>query len=140
MSPVIERLAELRSHLDHLAKLAPRVPGAEALRTDMSLRNDVLFSLFMASQLVIDIAAELSARSGRRFADYTGAIRNLELDRRFPAELVRRLEKIPGFRNVIVHEYVVLDLDLAVTALHDLEVLEKFVSLVAIAEAAPLAE
>jgi hypothetical protein len=68
MSPVIERLAELRSHLDHLAKLAPRVPGAEALRTDMSLRNDVLFSLFMASQLVIDIAAELSARSGRRFA------------------------------------------------------------------------
>jgi len=140
MSPVIERLAELRSHLDHLAKLVPRVPGAEALRTDMSLRNDVLFSLFMASQLVIDIAAELSARSGRRFADYTGAIRNLELDRRFPAELVRRLEKIPDFRNVIVHEYVVLDLDLAVTALHDLEVLEKFVSLVAIAEAAPLAE
>jgi uncharacterized protein YutE (UPF0331/DUF86 family) len=140
MSPVIERLAELRSHLDHLASLAPRVPDAEALRTDMSLRNDVLFSLFMASQLVIDIAAELSARSGRRFADYTEAIRNLALDPRFPVELVRRLATIPGFRNVIVHEYIVLDLDLTVAALHDLEALERFVSLVATAEAARLAE
>ena len=102
MSPLADRLAELRLHLDHLRELAPRVASAAELRGDMSLRNDVLFSLFMAAQLVIDVAAELSSRSGRRFGDYTEAIRNLELDRRFPPELVARLSGLPGFRNVLV--------------------------------------
>lgn len=35
------------------------------------LHNDALFSLLMVSQLVIDIAGELSARRGDRFEDYT---------------------------------------------------------------------
>ncbi len=83
---------------------------------------------------LVDRLAELSARAGRRFADYTGAIRNLALDPRFPPDLVRTLERIPGFRNVLVHEYVVLELDRAVAALNDLEPLERFLSIVAEAE------
>jgi hypothetical protein len=42
---VIERLAQLRWHLDHLRRLRPCVPDATALRSDLSLHNDVLFSL-----------------------------------------------------------------------------------------------
>ena len=119
MSPVVERLAELHRHLEHLRALRPRV-SREALARDLSLHNDVLFSLFTLCQLVIDIAGELAARRGDRFEDYTEAVRTLARDGRFPPPLVARLEVLPGFRNVLVHEYVGLDMRRVVEALNDL--------------------
>lgn len=85
----------------------------------------------MTSQLVIDIAGELSARSGQRFETYTEAIRNLAKDQRFTAETVRVLERLPGFRNVLVHEYVSLDMDRVIEALDDLDPVETFIATVA---------
>ena len=134
MSPVVERLAELRRHLDHLRALRPRV-SREALARDLSLHNDVLFSLFTLCQLVIDIAGELAARRGDRFEDYTDAIRQLERDSRFPAGVVRELERLPGFRNILIHEYVALDLDRAVAALDRLDPIEQFLAIVTEIEA-----
>ena len=43
MSYLVERLAELRRHLDHLRTLRSRVIGPESLERDLSLHNDVLF-------------------------------------------------------------------------------------------------
>ena len=82
MTYLVERLAELRRHLQHLEEIAPRVTDRAALERDLSLHNDVLFSLLMVAQLVIDIAGELSARRGDRFEDYTEAVRNLARDAR----------------------------------------------------------
>ena len=76
MTFLVERLSELRKHLDHLEELRPRI-SATAMRRDLSLHNDVLFSLLTVCQLVIDIASELSARQGLAFDDYTQAVRNL---------------------------------------------------------------
>ena len=111
MTFLVERLAELHCHLDHLHDLRPRVTGLESLQRDLSLRNDVLFSLLMICQLVIDIAGELAARRGDRFDDYTQAVRTLGSDRRFPERLVGRLERVPGFRNFIVHGCLAPDLE-----------------------------
>jgi uncharacterized protein YutE (UPF0331/DUF86 family) len=130
MTFLVERLAELRRHLDHLRSLRPRVAGAKALEQDLSLHNDVLFSLFTVSQLLIDIAGELSARRGYRFEDYTEAVRSLARDPRFPSALVEQLEPIPGFRNVVVREYVGLDMERVVEALDNLEPLERFAEIV----------
>jgi uncharacterized protein YutE (UPF0331/DUF86 family) len=130
MTFLVERLTDLRRHLDHLERLAPRVPDRAALDADLSLHNDILFSLLMAAQLVIDIASEIAARQGRRFEDYAGAIRALGEDRRFPPDLVRSLERLPGFRNILVHEYVSPDLDRAVAALRELEPVRRFLSIV----------
>jgi len=127
---LVERLVELRRHLDHLEVLRPRVVDAAVLRRDLSLHNDVLFSLFTVCQLVIDIAGELAARRGHRFEDYTEAIRSLAGDPRFPAALVRELEPLPGFRNVLVHEYVALDLERVVDALSKLEPVRQFLEIV----------
>jgi len=129
MTFLVERLAELRRHLDHLRALRPRVPGREALEQDLSLHNDVLFSLLTVCQRMIDVAGELSARRGERFEDYAGAIRSLSRDARFPPDLVRSLERLPGFRNVLVHEYVALDLQRAVEALDELDPIERFVEI-----------
>jgi uncharacterized protein YutE (UPF0331/DUF86 family) len=130
MTYLVERLAELRRHLDHLRTLRPRVTGREVLERDLSLHNDVLFSLLTLCQLVIDMAGELSARRGDRFEDYTEAVRNLARDQRFPADLVQALERLPGFRNVLIHEYVALDMERVVEALDALEPVERFMTIV----------
>lgn len=130
MSYLVERLSELRRHLDHLREIRPRVTGREALERDLSLHNDVLFSLLTVCQLVIDLAGDLAARRGDRFEDYTEAVRSLGRDARFTPELVRKLERLPGFRNVVIHEYVALDLDRVVDALDDLAPVEQFLEIV----------
>lgn len=131
MTYLVERLAELRRYLEHARKLRPSVPDSAVLERDLSLHNDVLFTLLTICQLVIDVAGELSARRGDRFEDYTHAIRNLARDSRFPPELVSELERLPGFRNVIMHEYVELDLDRVVSALDELEPIDRLIEIVA---------
>jgi len=136
MTFLVERLAELRRHVDHLREIGPRVTNRVAIERDLSLHNDVMFSLLMVAQLVIDLAGELSARRGDRFEDYTEAIRNLARDPRFPADLVQELERVPGFRNVVIHEYVALDLDRVVDALRRLDPIDRFIAIVRDIEAA----
>lgn len=131
MSHLVERLTELRRHLDHLSEIRPRVTGPAELLRDLSLHNDVLFSLLMICQLVIDVAGELSARRGLRFEDYTVAVRNLASFEEFPETLVAELERFPGFRNVVVHEYLAVDMEQVVAALNRLEPVGEFVEIVA---------
>jgi uncharacterized protein YutE (UPF0331/DUF86 family) len=45
------------------------------------------------------------------------------------------LERIPGFRNVLVHEYVALDMGRVVEALDELDSVERFHSIVSRIEA-----
>ncbi len=131
MTFLVERLAELRRHVAHLRAIRPKVTDRAALERERSLHNDVLFSLLMVAQLVVDVSGELSARRGERFEDYKGAVRNLARDPRFPADLVRELERVPGFRNIVIHEYVTLDLDRVVEALDRLDPIERFIHIVA---------
>lgn len=130
MTWLVERLAELARHVEHLRVLREHVSGAEALRRDLSLHNDVLFSLLAICQIVIDVSGELSARKGLRFEDYTEAVRNLAAFDEFSDDLARELSMLPGFRNVLVHEYVTLDLDRAVEAMDRLEPVESFMEIV----------
>jgi len=137
MTFLVERLADLKRHLDHLRQIRPRVVTAAQLESDLSLHNDVMFSLLVVSQAVIDVAGELAARAGIRFQDYTEAIRALRQVPGFPAELVESLVQLPGFRNVVIHEYVSLDYSRVVDALDHLEPLEQFSRVVAGLESKP---
>jgi uncharacterized protein YutE (UPF0331/DUF86 family) len=130
MSHLVERLTELRRHLDHMREIRPRVTSPEELRRNLSLHNDVLFSLLTICQLVIDIAGELSARHGQRFADYTESVRNLASWPEFPPHLVQDLSRLPGFRNVLIHEYVTLDFRRVLEALDRLSPVEEFAEIV----------
>jgi uncharacterized protein YutE (UPF0331/DUF86 family) len=131
---LVERLADLRRHLDHLEGLRTRIATPEDLTRSLSLHNDVLFSLLTVCQLVIDIAGELAARRGDRFDDYVGAVRSLSHDARFPDSLVHELERLPGFRNIVVHEYVALDMRRVVDAMNRLEPIKRFLEVVAVIE------
>jgi uncharacterized protein YutE (UPF0331/DUF86 family) len=124
VSYLAERLADLRRHLDHLAEIRPRVAGPESLRQDFSLANDVLHSLLIVCQRVIDVAAELSTRRGLRFEDFQEAVRNLAIYEDFPDALIRRLEPLPELRNHLL--YGVGDLERAVDLLGKLDGVERF--------------
>ena len=128
--PRAERLVELQRHLDHLRDLRPRVTDAQVLRDDLSLHNDVLFSLLAVCQLVIHIASELSARRGLRFDDYTGAVGNLSAFPEIPPAIAQELRSMPGFRSVLNHEYVALDLQRAIEALGRLDTIARFAAAV----------
>lgn len=134
MTFLVERLVELRRYLQHLRELRSRVTSAAVLEQDLSLHNDVLYSLLTVCQLVIDIAGELSAKHQRRFETYAGAVRNLRADSRFPADVVDTLQHLPGFRNVLVHEYVSLDMERVMRALENLAPVEQFAEIVATIE------
>ncbi len=129
MSRLAQRLSELRRYLDHLRQLRARPISPEALRSDLSLRNDVVHSLLMVAQMVIDIAGELSASHALSFSDYREAVENLR-QLGFPDSLVDRLARLPGFRNVVVHGYLRLDEERVLGALGELEPVEEFLSLV----------
>lgn len=135
MTWLVERLADIRRHLEHLRALRPRVTSATLLETDLSLHNDVLFSLLSVAQGVIDVAGELAGRAGLRFDDYTGAVRALRQVPGIPGDLVDDLLPLPGFRNVLIHEYVQLDYGRVVAALDRLEPIQRFVKVVAGLEA-----
>ena len=106
------------------------------LETDLTLHNDVLFSLLTVCQAVIDIAGELAARSGIRFQDYSEAVRALRKVEGVPEDVVEALLPLPGFRNVLVHEYVALDYQRVVDALDNLEPVERFARVIAELEGA----
>jgi len=137
VSPVLDRLAELLLHLEHLRELRPRVKDPETLRNDLSLRNDVLHSLQTVCQVVIDVASELSARRSLRFQDYTEAVQNLSSFPEIPPAVIPVLKQLPGFRNVLIHEYVTLDYARVIEALDGLAEVEDFAEAVRRLEALP---
>lgn len=128
---LVERLAELRLHLAHLREIRPGVKTAADLDDDLSLRNDVVHSLQIVCQAVIDVAGDLAARAGLPFEDYTEAVKRLPEAGPFPRELASELERLPGFRNVLIHEYVSIDYERVVAALDDLAPIEEFADLLA---------
>ena len=77
------------------------------------------------------MSGELSTRQGHSFSDYTGAVRNLKQQSAFPSEVVDDLSRLPGFRDVLLHDYVELDYQIVMKALNELEPVETFLRLVA---------
>lgn len=131
MSPLIDRLSRLRREIDHLREIRPRVTDPESLRQDLSLRNDVLYSLQVVCQAVVDISSELSARRYLRYQDYTQAVQNMATIPEIPQAVALVLAKLPGFRNVLVHEYLTLDYSRVIEALDNLDPVEEFARIIA---------
>jgi uncharacterized protein YutE (UPF0331/DUF86 family) len=59
------------------------------------------------------------------------AIRALSQVGGFPDALVEQLLPLPGFRNIVVHEYVELDYDRVIAALDALAPIDQFIAAVA---------
>jgi len=116
-------LAALREALANLRRHASRTAGE--LRANADLRWTVERGLQLCVQNALDVATHLAAASGLDSPDYATAIDRLAELSVLPAEFASRLRPIAGFRNVLVHGYLQVDLDIVELVLkerlHDLE-------------------
>jgi uncharacterized protein YutE (UPF0331/DUF86 family) len=67
--------------------------------------------LQLCAQNVLDVATHLVAAAGRDAPDYTGAVDQLAALGVLPGEFAGRLRGIAGFRNILVHAYLEVDIE-----------------------------
>ena len=127
---VVQRhLAALREALANLQRHSTRTAADLAANSD--LRWVVERGLELCAQNVLDIATHIAASSGLDAPDYASAIDRLGELAVLPPEFAARLRPIAGFRNVLVHGYLKVDLAVLEGALRErLPELEQFARLI----------
>ena len=126
---VRRHLAALREALGNLHRHAGR--SAVELRANADLRWTVERGVQLCVQNALDIATHLAAASGLDSPDYATAIDRLAELSVLPAEFASRLRPIAGFRNVLVHGYLQVNLDILERVLKEqLQDLEAFAGFV----------
>ena len=86
--------------------------SVDALQSDREERWVVERGLQLCTQNVLDVATHLAASAGRDVPDYATAIDQLADLGVLPAEFTVRFRPVAGFRNVIVHGYLDVDLEI----------------------------
>jgi uncharacterized protein YutE (UPF0331/DUF86 family) len=96
---------------DAAARVRSVLPADEgAFRSDRTVREVVVLNLFVAVQECVALAAHWLADGGRAVpGSYGELFRGLGDDGVLPAELAERLAAAAGFRNLVAHQYGVLD-------------------------------
>lgn len=106
----------IQHSLDDLERVAQELDRyrhvtADALARDLSLRWTVERGLLAGLSLVFQVAEHILAAHFRRFPDtYEGLLAELRDCGVLPEPLYARLRGSGGFRNVLVHEYIKVDL------------------------------
>ena len=126
---VRRHLAALREALANLRRHSGSTP--ETLRANVDLRWTVERGLQLCAQNAIDIATHLTSVAGLDASDYASAIDRLTETSVLPAAFGARFRQIAGFRNVLVHDYIEIDLDVVSRVLGErLDEFEEFARLV----------
>jgi len=110
-------LAALREALEVLATHSGT--SLEALDTDTEARWIVERGLQLCAQNALDIATHIAAGRGRDVPDYASAIDELGRLGVLSREFVSEFRSVAGFRNVLVHGYLEVDLDVLCTLLNE---------------------
>lgn len=105
---VIERLEALDTYLaelDYYARFS-----LKELTVDFVKYRAAQRSLQLATQVVVDIATHIvTADFNAQVQEYRQAIEYLGKFGVLPLEFAQRLSPLAGFRNILVHEYLVVD-------------------------------
>jgi len=121
-----QALAALRRH----AGVSP-----QSLRADSDLRWIVERGLQLCAQNALDISSHIASAAGLDPATYGSSIDCLVEANVLPAQFGERFRGVAGFRNVLVHGYLDVDLDLIAGLLREsLDDFEEFASYVEVAE------
>ena len=127
---ILSHLRELSESLDDWRRY--QNISIEELRMDRDKRNMVLHSMLISIQSAIDIATYIIAEKElRKPSTYRETFEILEEGRILSEDLANDLSDLAGFRNVLVHIYWELDMDVIYGILrNDLKVLLTFKKIV----------
>jgi len=92
----------------------------DTLRNDIDLQDSVLHNLQLAIQGCIDIGSHIISDEGWGIAGSLGDILYTLRDRNvIEAELTERLVSMIGFRNILIHEYDDINIDIVYDVLQN---------------------
>ncbi len=127
---VHERLKRLEHHIRSLEAFRHRYTR-EAIATDEHIQWGLCYGLFEAIQMVINIACHLvSARNLGTPSTYGECVDLLETYEYVDADMAQRLRSMIGLRNILIHEYVRVDIDKLVDYLDHLDEFRAFLKAV----------
>lgn len=93
----------LRDHQGHTV---------DVLESDVEERWIVERGLQLCAQNVLDVATHIAAATGHDVPDYALAIDRLAEEGVLPAPFAKRFRGLAGFRNVLVHGYLTVDIEI----------------------------
>lgn len=128
---VLDKILEsLQEQIAFLRRVRP--PTVADLLADRLEYSGIQHELQVAIQRVLDIGAHILAAETEETPDeYREVLRNLGRSGVLPAEFAERIAPMAGFRNILVHEYAVVDAAEVFHVLHEgLDDLERFVEFV----------
>jgi len=106
---ILDRLKELDRVLEELSRY--RSKSVAQLKTSLSLRWTVERGLIAAVNLVFDIADRILGGHFSVYPDtYEDSLSSLTQKQVIPRELYLKLKGLGGFRNILVHDYLKIDL------------------------------
>ena len=123
---VRRRLIALRRAVSVLRRHAGCTP--QELNSDIERRWAIEHGLQVSAQAALDVATHLGSALGHDPGTYGSSIDCLVEANILPPSFGERFRRIAGFRNVLVHGYLDVDLDLVAEILSDrLDDFEDFV-------------
>ncbi|AGB42245.1 hypothetical protein Halha_2371 [Halobacteroides halobius DSM 5150] len=111
------KLKELRSYLNQLDKYQEIT--VEELENNLEQRWVIERGLQLSIQLVLDIGNHILSEEGITVNNYTGILKELGELEVIPPEFAKKIKGMAGFRNVLVHDYMEVDLELLVRVINN---------------------
>lgn len=127
---LVVKLKELEKYITELEKL--KTTSVEALSKDLNKIWSLEHGLQLSIQIVIDIGNHILAdMKESNIETYTDVIDLLGVKKVIPDDFAKRIRAMVGLRNILVHEYVEVDLKQLYSVLqNNLDDFKEFVKLI----------
>lgn len=127
---LVVKLKELEKYITELEKL--KTTSVEALSKDLNKIWSLEHGLQLSIQIVIDIGNHILAdMKESNIETYTDVIDLLGVKKVIPVDFAKRIRAMVGLRNILVHEYVEVDLKQLYSVLqNNLDDFKEFVKLI----------
>jgi len=107
---IVSKAADVRKHVNRV--LGKNVVNFENFKNDVDLQDIIYFNIQMAIQNCIDIAAHIISDEGYGVPGSNSEMFYILQENGYLDTLiVEKMIKAVGFRNLIVHEYGILDIE-----------------------------
>jgi uncharacterized protein YutE (UPF0331/DUF86 family) len=108
---MLERLYQLEKNVIELEKFKQKYDAIQ-ISGDIQVQWALRYGLFESIQIVIDISCHLTSKYNLgNPKTYSECIELLEKENYLDKEIVGNLLGMVGLRNILVHEYVTVDLE-----------------------------